>query len=89
MVGDFNQRIGQGRFVPANLRSALQSAMPEPMTIATSAFGRKGKRCIDHIAPSEEFAAESLNLISNLAGERELSDHNGIGTTLSCLGTRS
>ena len=36
IVGDFNQRIGQGGRVPAKLRSALQSAMPKDMTFATS-----------------------------------------------------
>ena len=28
VTGDFNQKIGQGRFVPRDLRSALQDAMP-------------------------------------------------------------
>ena len=46
IVGDFNQRIGQGGFVPPNLRSALQSRW-EYVTIATSALGYRGSRCID------------------------------------------
>ena len=83
VMGDFNQRIGQGKFVPLYLRSALQDAMPEHMTIASSALGHRGRRCIDHMALSEEFAAESLNVISNLAGDSKLSDHYGVAATLS------
>ena len=83
VMGDFNQRIGQGKFVPHYLQSALQDAMPEHMTIATSALGHGGRRCIDHMALSEEFAAESLWVISNVAGESKLSDHCGVAATLS------
>ena len=43
IVGDFNQRIGQGGRVPAKLRSALQSAMPKDMTFATSPLGYGGR----------------------------------------------
>ena len=93
VVGDFNQRIGQGQFVPLKLRSALESAMPEHMTIATSALGHQGRRCIDHMAVSADLVAESLCVISNMAGEKELTDHYGIAAVLSvgnrqlsCLG---
>ena len=82
IVGDFNQRIGQGGFVPPNLRWALQSAIPEYVTIATSALGYRGSRCIDHMALSEYLAAESLSVIGNMLGERELSDHFGVGAVL-------
>ena len=82
IVGDFNQRIGQGKFVPPNLRSALQSVLPEHMTIATSALGYRGGRYIDHMALSEDLAAEYLSVISNMLGERELSDHSGVGAVL-------
>ena len=85
VTGDFNQRIGQGKFVPRVLRSALQDAMPEDVTIATSALGHKGRRCIDHMALSEELAAESLNVINNIAGASKLSDHSGVAATLSVL----
>ena len=83
VMGDFNQRIGQGKFVPRALRSALQDAMPEAVTIATSALGHRGRRCIDHMALSEELAAESLSVISNIAGDSKLSDHFGVAATLS------
>ena len=83
VMGDFNQRIGQGKFVPHYLQTALQDAMPEHMTIATSALGHGGRRCVDHMALSEEFAAESLCVISNVAGDSKLSDHCGVAATLS------
>ena len=83
VMGDFNQRIGQGKFVPHHLQTALQDAMPEHMTIATSALGHRGRRCIDHMAVSEEFAAESLSVISNITGDSKLSDHYGVAATLS------
>ena len=83
VMGDFNQRIGQGKFVPHYLQSALQDAMPEHMTITTSALGHGGRRCIDHMALSEEFAAESMSVISNIAGDSKLSDHFGVAATLS------
>ena len=83
VTGDFNQRIGQGKYVPHYLQSALLDAMPEYMTIATSALGHGGRRCIDHMALSEEFAAESMSVISNIAGDSKLSDHFGVAATLS------
>ena len=86
VLGDFNQRISQGKSVPAYLQLALQDAMPKHFTIATSALGHRGRRCIDHVALSEELAAESLSVISNICGERKLSDHYGVAATLSVQG---
>ena len=83
IVGDFNQRIGQDGSVPRKLRSELQSVMPEDMTIATSALGYGGRRCIDHMALSAELVAEALSMIGNMVGERKLSDHSGAGAVLS------
>ena len=85
VAGDFNQRIGQGRYVPHYLRTALEDAMPRHATIATSALGHTGRRCIDHIVLSEGFAAESLSVISNISGESTLSDHCGAAAVLSVL----
>ena len=84
VLGDFNQTIGQkGYAPPLNRRAAVQDAMPRHLTIATSALGYNGRRAIDHLALSEEIAAESLNVISNTDGERKLSDHFGIAAILS------
>ena len=81
--GDSNQRIDQGKSVPRCLRSVLQDAMPERVTIATSVLGHGVRRCIDHFALSDEFAAEFLSVISNIAGESKLSDHCGVAAMLS------
>lgn len=83
IMGDFNQRIGQYGSTPLKLRAALRSAFPPRMTIATAAIGFQGRRTIDHIVLTEDLAAESLSTISNVHGERRLSDHFGIAATLS------
>ena len=83
VMGDFNQRIQQGSHVPHKLRSALQSVIASRMTVATSGLGFQGRRSIDHIALSSDLAAESLRVISNIHGERKLSDHFGVVANLS------
>ena len=88
VMGDFNQRIGQGDAVPVDLRSALQQAMPPGMTIATPTIGFEGRRSIDHIALSRDFAVESLGVISNIHNRRNLSDHFGVFAKLSILEER-
>ena len=82
IIGDFNQRIGQYGSTPLRLRSALQSVFPPRMPIVTAAIGFQGRRTIDHMVLTEDMAAESLSIISNVHGERKLSDHFGIAATL-------
>ena len=88
VVGDFNQRIGQGGGVPIRLRHALQRAIPQRMTIATSALAFQGRRGIDHIALSDDLTAESLGVISNIDRGSKLSDHFGVVASLSAPGPR-
>lgn len=83
ILGDFNQRIGQYGSTPLKLRAALQSAFPPRMTISTAAIGFQGRKTIDHIVLTEDMVVESLSIISNVDGERRLSDHFGIAATLS------
>ena len=83
VMGDFNQRFGQGSGPPRRLRSALQAAIPPRMTIATSALGFEGRRSIDHILLSEYLAAESVGVISNVHQGSNLSDHFGVVAELS------
>ncbi len=84
VAGDFNQTIGQrGYAPPLDKQAAVQDAMPRHLTIATSALGYNGRRSIDHMALSEEIAVASLNVISNIDGERKLSDHFGVAASLS------
>ena len=88
VVGDFNQRIGQGSGPPRGLRSALQAAIPPRMTMATSALGFEGRRSIDHILLSEYLAAESVGAINNVHQGRNLSDHFGVVADLSTRNLR-
>ena len=78
VVGDFNQPIQQGGRVPAEVRTALHSTVASQMTIATAGLGFLGRRSIDHVALGSDLTAEYLGVISNLDGERKLSDHFGV-----------
>ena len=87
MVGDFNQRIGQRSSTPLRLRAALQSTLGPNLSIATAGLGFQGRRTIDHIALSQDLAAESLGVISNVHQYGDLSDHFGVVADLSVRGT--
>ena len=78
LMGDFNQRIGEGSRAPDKLQQALQDALPTNMSIATSELSFQGRKTIDHIALSDDLAAESLDVISNITGNGKLSDHFGV-----------
>ena len=41
-----------------------------------------GERRLDQLPLSEDLAAESISVIGNMFGERELSDHSGVGAVL-------
>ena len=83
VVGDFNQRIQQGKSAPADVRMDLQDAIGSRMNIVTSGLGYRGRRSIDHVALSNDLSAEYLGVISNFDGERKLSDHFGVAAGLS------
>ena len=83
VVGDFNQRMQQGKTAPADVRMALQDAIGSRMNIVTSGLGYRGRRSIDHVALSNDLSAEYLGVISNFDGERKLSDHFGVAAGLS------
>ena len=88
VMGDFNQIIGPGSRPRQELQLALQAAFPSHMTIATSALSFQGRRSIDHVALSEDLTYESLGVISNIHGERKLSDHFGVVADLSAQDLR-
>lgn len=77
VTGDFNQVIGMGSRAPQRLRSALLGALGG-MTIATSDVVSDGRRSIDHIALSADLMAGSTGAVSNVHGEKRLSDHFGV-----------
>ncbi|MCY4455162.1 MAG: endonuclease/exonuclease/phosphatase family protein [Chloroflexi bacterium] len=87
VIGDYNQRIGAGRWVPKKLQEALQDAFPRGMTIATDALTFEERRTIDHIAVSGDLAAESVKAISNIHEPCRLSDHFGVAARLSATPT--
>ncbi len=83
VMGDYNQAIGQGGRVPPALRLALQEAFSPKLRIVTADLVFQGRKSIDHIALSVDWAVDSVAAISNVHGERELSDHFGVGADVS------
>ena len=83
VMGDFNQAIGQGSRAPRALRLALQEAFDPQLRIVTSDLAFQGRKSIDHIALSSDWAVDSVDAISNLHEGRKLSDHFGIAAELS------
>ena len=83
VMGDFNQMVGSGGRAPPELQLALQGSFPPNMTIVTSALSYQGRKTIDHIALSDDFAVVSLDVISNVHDGRELTDHFGVIANLS------
>lgn len=83
VMGDFNQRIGQGSRAPRALRLALQEAFEPNLRIVTSNLVFQGRKSIDHIALSADWAVDSLATISNVHEDRKLSDHFGVAADVS------
>ena len=83
VMGDFNQIIGLGSRAPDTLQSKLQTAFPPAMRIATSEISYQERKTIDHIAVSDDWAVESMDVISNIHDGKCLSDHFGIAANLS------
>lgn len=67
VMGDFNQKMGPGSRAPLRLRSMLKSVFPPGMSIVTEELEFREKRGLDHIALSQDLAAESLSVIGNIA----------------------
>lgn len=86
VIGDFNQIIGKGARAPVRLRAALDAAFPPGMTIVTSELAYQGRKSIDHVALSDDLAAESVGVIDNFDGVRRLSDHFGVMVEVSARG---
>ena len=78
VMGDFNQAIGQGSRAPRALQQALQEAFNPNLRIVTSDLVFQGRKCIDHIALSADWAVDSVDAISNIHEGRKLSDHLGV-----------
>ena len=83
VMGDFNQIIGPGSRARPELRLSLRKAFSPSMQIATSGLAFQGRRSIDHITLSTDWAVSSLGVISNIHEGRKLSDHFGVVADLS------
>ena len=88
VMGDFNQAIGSGSRAPPKLRTALREPFPPTMTIVTSVLAFQGRKCIDHIALSDDLAFGPLEVIGNIHEGKNLSDHFGVVAGLSALPVR-
>ncbi len=83
VMGDFNQIVGPESRAPLELRLALQTAFPPSMRTVTSDLAFQGRRSVDHIALSDDFAVEPPEAISNIHDGKQLSDHFGVVADLS------
>ncbi len=83
VMGDFNQVVGPDSRARPELQRSLQRAFPPGATIASSALVFQGRRSVDRIALSADWAVGSLGVISDIHGGRKLSDHFGGGADLS------
>ncbi len=83
VMGDFNQAVGQGSRAPRALRLALHEAFDPHLRIVTADLVFEGRKSIDHIALSADWAVDSVDAISNVHGERKLSDHFGVAAEVS------
>ena len=93
VMGDFNQRIGEtsgqssrrGYGKAAHRAALLRRAIPPHVTLPTAGLSYCGRSTIDHIGLSADLAA-SLDTISNVHGERLVSDHFGVFADVSSQG---
>ena len=85
IMGDFNQVIGQGARAPVHLRDALKDAFSPKLEIMTADITFKGRRNIDHIALSTDLTCETVQPVSNIHNDKNLSDHYGIVATVSAV----
>ena len=83
VMGDFNQAIGQGSRAPRALQLALHEAFSPNLRIVTADLVFQGRKSIDHIALSADWAVDSLAAISNIQEDRKLSDHFGVAADVS------
>jgi len=83
VMGDFNQAIGHGSRAPRGLRQALHEAFSPNLRIVTADLVFEGRKSIDHIALSADWAVDSVDAISNIHGDRKLSDHFGVAAEVS------
>lgn len=84
VAGDFNQRIPRKRN-PKYAYDALIEAFA-PLTLATTGdLGPEARQTIDHVAHTSDLSASPVTVLSEIDGDRRLSDHFGVGVELTKL----
>ena len=85
VLGDYNQRVPRDRTVPRHVSAALQAALTDKLTLATSGLLQPiEKPSIDHIAHSDHVVASRVGTLSNLSEDgTRISDHFGVYADLS------
>ncbi len=80
VMGDFNQRIGEGSHAPKRLQAKLKSVFEQKLRIVTANLELDGGKSIDHVALTRDLSAHSTSVIDNRADRRPktLSDHFGV-----------
>ena len=81
VLGDFNRRNGGGVGI-SQIQAALNRTKAPGLNIVTSDLEFNGRKTIDHIALGAGLHCESVKTISNLHGDRKLSDHFGVAATI-------
>ena len=82
VLGDFNRRKSGGVGI-SQMQAALNRTKTPGMDIVTADTELNGRKTIDHIAIGAQLHCESTRTISNLHGDRKLSDHFGVVATVS------
>lgn len=82
VAGDFNQKVPR-TIAPVAAYRALDEAMLSRLRLASMGTIEPAQcQLIDHIAISPDLKARSVQSLSNMDGERRLSDHLGVAATL-------
>ncbi len=83
VVGDYNQKVPR-TIAPVAAYRALDKAVLSRLRLITMGTIEPAQgQLIDHIAISPDLKALSVKSLSNMDGERRLSDHLGVAATLS------
>lgn len=82
VVGDFNQKVPRTISPSAAYRALDEAILSRLRLVTMGAIEPVGCQLIDHIAVSPDLAALTVRSLSNLDGDRRLTDHVGVAATL-------
>ncbi len=81
VAGDFNQRIPRQRN-PQYAYEALIATFATLTLATTGELGADARQTIDHVAHTSDLSASPVTVLSELDGDRSLSDHFGVSVNL-------